>query len=206
MIEIRSYRRVFDLERRIYAIDRLRLNPGGVPVRAVVYVLVTALAMLVLRRMPLIGAAAQIVPWFIWDLVVPLLVGGAFNQISIDGRPFHLAALSGLSFCRGPRELAGMRSAVAVASRWHPHDVVLIPEGSEARMRSFVYRGPGLASVLVHGSPTEIRERRRVRFLGSSRPTRRELVVTTAGPSGAGVSRTFTVGEHATLRLIPGKM
>ena len=29
--EIRSYRRVFDLERRIYSIDRLRLNPGGVP-------------------------------------------------------------------------------------------------------------------------------------------------------------------------------
>ena len=35
MIEIRSYRRVFDLERRIYSIDRVRLNPGGVPVRGV---------------------------------------------------------------------------------------------------------------------------------------------------------------------------
>ena len=38
-IEIRSYRAVFDLERRIYRVDRLRLNPGGVPVRGVVYCL-----------------------------------------------------------------------------------------------------------------------------------------------------------------------
>ncbi len=35
MMEIRSYRRVFDLERRIYQVDRLRLNPSGVPVRGV---------------------------------------------------------------------------------------------------------------------------------------------------------------------------
>ena len=33
LMEVRSYRRVFDLERRIYRVDRLRLNPGGVPVR-----------------------------------------------------------------------------------------------------------------------------------------------------------------------------
>ncbi len=39
MIEIRSYRRVFDLERRIYSVDQLRLNPGGVPVRGVLYFL-----------------------------------------------------------------------------------------------------------------------------------------------------------------------
>jgi hypothetical protein len=32
-MEIRSFRRVFDLERRIYRVDRLRLNPGGIPVR-----------------------------------------------------------------------------------------------------------------------------------------------------------------------------
>ncbi|HEY1833808.1 MAG TPA: hypothetical protein VGG08_05170, partial [Solirubrobacteraceae bacterium] len=189
----------------IYAIDRLRLNPGGVPVRAVVYVLVAALAMLVLRRIPLIGAVIQIVPWFVWDLALPLFVGAAFSQFSIDGRPFHLAALSCLSFCFGPRELAGMRPVVTAASRWDPHDVVLIPEGSEARMRSFVYRGPGLVSVVVHGSLTEIRERRRLRFLGSSRPARRELVVSGADPSGAGVRRTFRVGEHATLRLLPGE-
>jgi hypothetical protein len=35
-MDIRSYRAVFDLERRIYRIDRLRLNPSGVPVRGVI--------------------------------------------------------------------------------------------------------------------------------------------------------------------------
>ena len=36
---IRSYRRVFDLERRIYRVTRIRLNPGGIPIRGVVYLL-----------------------------------------------------------------------------------------------------------------------------------------------------------------------
>ena len=42
VMEVRSYRRVFDLERRIYSIDRMRLNPSGVPLRGVVYFLVLA--------------------------------------------------------------------------------------------------------------------------------------------------------------------
>jgi hypothetical protein len=56
VIEIRSYRRVFDLERRIYSVDRLRLNPGGVPVRGVVYFLAIVLGGLIAGGMPFIGA------------------------------------------------------------------------------------------------------------------------------------------------------
>ena len=55
MTEIRSFRRVFDLERRIYSIDRLRLNPAGVPVRGVVYLLIALAAMIATSRMPVIG-------------------------------------------------------------------------------------------------------------------------------------------------------
>ncbi len=54
MIEIRSYRAVFDLERRIYRVDQLRLNPGGIPVRGVVYFL-AILAGYVDRRRPAAG-------------------------------------------------------------------------------------------------------------------------------------------------------
>ena len=43
MIEIRSFRRVFDLERRVYSVDRFRLNPAGVPVRGILYLLVALL-------------------------------------------------------------------------------------------------------------------------------------------------------------------
>ena len=49
-MEIRSYRAVFDLERRIYRIDRLRLNPAGVPVRGIVYFLALLAAIAGLRE------------------------------------------------------------------------------------------------------------------------------------------------------------
>jgi hypothetical protein len=204
MIEIRSYRRVFDLERRIYSIDRLRLNPGGVPVRGVVYVLAAALVLLVLRRLPLIGAAARIIPWYLWDLLLPALAGGGLSQLTIAGRSFHLVALSGLSFYAQPRELVAMGSSFKAMSRWYPSDVVVIPAGSEKRTRPFVYRGPGTASVAVHdGAPLEVHERRRVRFLGSSRPADRQLVVSLSDQRATEQRCTFEVGAHATLRLVP---
>ena len=65
MIEIRSYRAVFDLERRIYRVDQLRLNPGGIPVRGVVYFLAILAATLIAGGLPLVGAAvgaAAVVP------------------------------------------------------------------------------------------------------------------------------------------------
>ena len=58
-MEIRSYRRVFDLERRIYRVDRLRLNPGGVPVRGVVYFLVILVGDPDRRGLPLVAIARE---------------------------------------------------------------------------------------------------------------------------------------------------
>ncbi len=46
-MEVRSYRNVFALERRVYSIDRLRLNPGGVPVLSLVYMAVISLSSIV---------------------------------------------------------------------------------------------------------------------------------------------------------------
>jgi len=36
-LEVRSFRSVFALERRIYRIDTLRLNPSGIPLRGIGY-------------------------------------------------------------------------------------------------------------------------------------------------------------------------
>ena len=62
MTEIRSYRSVFDLERRIYRIDRVRLNPGGIPVRGVLYFLAILLAVAGASRVPLLGEAVRALP------------------------------------------------------------------------------------------------------------------------------------------------
>ena len=54
-IEIRSYRAVFDLERRLYRVDGLRLNPSGVPVRGIVALAALLATVLAAQRLPFAG-------------------------------------------------------------------------------------------------------------------------------------------------------
>ncbi|MCW2969821.1 MAG: hypothetical protein JWO23_948, partial [Solirubrobacterales bacterium] len=91
-MEIRSYRRVFELERRLYRVDRLRLNPGGVPIRGVVYFLALLAACLIVGVVPLLGAAARALPWYLRDLALPGATAVVLCVIRVEGRPFHLAA------------------------------------------------------------------------------------------------------------------
>lgn len=116
MTEIRSYRRVFDLERRIYSVDRLRLNPGGVPVRGVVYFLAILSAATIAARLPLLGTLARELPWFLRDLAVPAAAAAVLSAIRIEGRVFHLAAHALVRYWVGPRRLAGTRRCRSVES------------------------------------------------------------------------------------------
>lgn len=147
-MEIRSYRRVFDLERRIYRVDRVRLNPGGIPVRGVVYFLAILAASLVAARLPVLAIVAQGVPWYVRDLAFPGLSAALLTIIRVEGRPFHLAARSLVRFRAGPRGLATLRhrqssSAPAPGGRWRPERILMLPDGSDARMRRLRYTGPG---------------------------------------------------------------
>jgi hypothetical protein len=148
-MEVRSYRRVFDLERRIYRVDRVRLNPGGVPVRGVVYCLAILAAALVARRLPLAGTAARMVPWYVGDLALPLASAAILTMIRIEGRPFHLAAAALVRYRTGPRRLAGARRCPARGERWHPQEIVLLPDGSDSLLRRLRYTGPGAVLVAV---------------------------------------------------------
>jgi hypothetical protein len=147
--EIRSYRRVFDLERRIYSVDRLRLNPGGVPVRGVVYFLSILAAAMLVGRLPMLGAIAQQAPWFLRDIALPTAAAIVLTAIRIEGRVFHLAAHAVLRYWFGPRHLAGTRRCARVGERWSPEEIVMLPDGSDARLRGLVYRGPGAVLVSV---------------------------------------------------------
>lgn len=172
MTEIRSFRAVFDLERRIYRIDRLRLNPTGVPVRGVVYFLALAACSLLLGRLPLIDVIARAAPWYLREVALPAGLAALFTLIAIEGRPFHLAALSLLRFGLGPRELSGLRPHRASHRRLLPGELVFIADGSDARVRRLRYTGPGRVRVrphrpgrgrvveLEHGARLEVCERR----------------------------------------------
>ncbi|MCW3020267.1 MAG: hypothetical protein JWN10_2575 [Solirubrobacterales bacterium] len=149
MIEIRSYRRVFDLERRIYSIDRVRLNPGGVPVRGLMYFLALVALALVTADLPLIGALARQLPWYLRAIALPGAGATVLGAIRLEGRTFHLAARALMRYRLGPRRLAGMRRCGRLGGVWRPGEILLLPDGSDSRLRRLRYTGPGAVLVLV---------------------------------------------------------
>jgi hypothetical protein len=184
VIEVRSYRRVFDLERRIYRIDHLRLNPGGVPVRGVVYLLALLAALGVLTHVPLVGPVVASVPWYLLDIAAPLLASALLTMIRLEGRPFHLAALAALrSLLVSPGGL-GLQARPRYRDRWHPQAILVLPDGTDGRVRSMRFDGPGAVVVAVEHRPVERWRPIRVRFPGRRRP-RDELLLSAHGDARA---------------------
>jgi hypothetical protein len=146
-LQIRSYRSVFDLERRIYRVDRLRLNPGGIPVRGVVYFIAILLTTLLAGHLPLLGVALGALPWYLRDLGLPIASAAVLTVIRVEGRPFHLAAQALVRYATGPRHLAGTRQSAAPGQLWRPDEILMLPDGSDSRLRRLRYTGPG--AVLV---------------------------------------------------------
>jgi hypothetical protein len=145
--EIRSFRRVFDLERRIYTIDKLRLNPAGVPVRGIAYALALLAAILLFSRSPVIGSLLRVPPWYLRELAFPAGAATVLATIRVDGRTFHLAARAHLRLLTAPRSVSGLSRPSAVGVRWRAPDLLFLPDGSDHRLRALRYHGPG--AVLV---------------------------------------------------------
>lgn len=153
-MEIRSYRAVFDLERRIYRVDRLRLNPSGVPVRGVVYFLALLAAVLICGSVPPLRALTGALPWYLVYVALPSASAALLTVIRIDGRPAHLAAQALVRHRIGSRRSAGLRPRRAgpgaePGARWHPPEILMLPDGSDACMRRLRYTGPGAVLVTV---------------------------------------------------------
>jgi hypothetical protein len=158
-MEIRSYRTVFELERRIYRVDSLRLNPTGVPVRGAVYGLGLIACVLACQSLPGLRWVMGVLPWYLMDLALPMGVAALLTVVRIDGRPFHLAVQALMRHRLTGRRSIGMRSLGAgrlsgagraeLGGRWWPPDVLMLPDGSDARMRRLRYAGPGAVLVAV---------------------------------------------------------
>ncbi len=146
---IRSFRRVFELERRIYRIDNLRLNPGGVPVRALGYFLILALGCLLAARVPLLGYPLARAPWYLRDLALPALAAAGVAALRVDGRPGHLAVSAIVRGRLGPRYLIGGRVRRGQRARWWPPDVVLLADAADGRPRRMRGAGPGEVTILA---------------------------------------------------------
>src|SRR5215218_2456183 len=108
-IIIRSYRRVFDVDRRIYRVDRWTLPvPGGVPLRGLGYFVATALAVIAAGKLPGVGAVLDAVSPPLRYVVLPLFVAMVATQVAPDGRAAHRFAWDWLRLrLRARRRSAG---------------------------------------------------------------------------------------------------
>jgi hypothetical protein len=148
-MEVRSYRRVFDLERRIYRVDRLRLNPGGVPVRGVLYFLALLGSALLLTRMPLAAALMRVAPWYVRDALLPGAGAALLAMVRIEGRPFDLAAVALIRRALRPRRLVAAGARAQVGGRWHPPELLFLPDGSDGGLRAVRFTGPGAVLIAI---------------------------------------------------------
>jgi hypothetical protein len=155
-VEVRSYRTVFELERRLYRIDRFRLNPAGVPLRGVVYFALAVIAVAAAQTMPAVGWALRELPWYLRYVGLPLGTAALLTVVRVDGRPVHLALRA---LWHGPRatpRLNGLRSCPAAEALWWPPPLLLIPDGSDPSFRRYRCRGPGAVMIRVaHETPTQ---------------------------------------------------
>jgi hypothetical protein len=119
---IRSYRRVFEVDRRLYRVDRWALPvPGGVPLRGLAYFAATVIAVIALGRMPgageLLGALAPPLRY----VVLPFAVAVLATQAAPDGRTAHRFAADWLRLRLRARRRSAGRAVILEGEpvAWH---------------------------------------------------------------------------------------
>jgi len=137
--------------------------------RGLLYFLAILSAALIIGRLPLLRVALGQLPWYLRDLVLPGASAVLLTMIRIDGRPFHLAALALLRHWADTRRMGGTQPGgpgrrcrrgrpsgilpnFVPGERWHPGEIVILPDGSDAKLRRLRYTGPGAVLVAVEHS------------------------------------------------------
>jgi hypothetical protein len=165
-IQLRGYRRVFRIERRLFRFDRWRIPyPHGVPLRGIGYFLALELAVVGLSRLPILGASIGLLTPAISFFALPL--GGAFllTQGRIDGRPPHHVLASLLRWSLGARCLAGLCPCPRQGERVMPlEEIAVAYDARESFLVRGRIRGPAKvtfrypATVRIEGAPRWLRD------------------------------------------------
>ena len=147
-IPIRSFRVVFELERRIHKIDRWRIPvPYGVPLRGIAYGVIALLAVVTVGRLPLAGDVVGVLPAPVRYVIAPVGLAYALVRIRIDGRPAHSTLAAWARFRLSPRRLAGLRPVPRGGTVVRLAGPAMVPDERGARYRSAAIEGP--ATVLL---------------------------------------------------------
>jgi len=165
-IQLRGYRRVFRIERRLFRFDRWRIPyPHGVPLRGIGYFLVLELGVFAASRLPLLGALIGVWTPAISYLALPLLGAFLLMQGRIDGRPPHHVLASLLRWSLRSRWLAGLSPCPAEGEEILPlEEVAVAYDGRESFLVKGRIKGPARvtfrypAMVRMEGAPPWVRD------------------------------------------------
>jgi hypothetical protein len=168
-IQLRGYRRVFRIERRLFRFDRWRIPyPHGVPLRGIGYFLILELTAFALSRLPVLGVLLALPSPVIPFLGLPAASAFLLMQGRIDGRPPHHVLASLLRFASRPRCLAGLSSSPRQGEEVAPvADIAVAYDGRESFSVPGRVRGPAKitfrypATVAVEGAPPWLRDPRK---------------------------------------------
>jgi TcpE family len=186
---IRSYRRVFEVDRRIYRVDRWALPvPGGVPLRGLGYFVATLGLVVLLAPMPAIGELLGLLSAPLRYVVLPLVVAVLATQAAPDGRSAHRFAGEWLRLRVRARRRSASRP-VPLEEEAVPWDGVLAMrwDASGAELHRVRVRGPALLAFAV---PVELQERSRGPLVARARP-------------GSTRPQTFVIGGGQVLEVRP---
>lgn len=139
-LRIRSYRVVFRLERRLHRIGNWRVPlPHGLPLAGACYFALALCLVLILGRIPLVGALLGVLPAPARLAVLPAAAALALLRWRPDGRPPPRALLALARHRLGAQRLAAFRSAPLGVVRLA--DLHLAPGSGGTRLRRAVLRG-----------------------------------------------------------------
>jgi hypothetical protein len=110
--KVRSFRLVFDLERRLFKLERWRLPfPYGLPLKGIVYAVGVLCSLLLLASAPIAGDALALLPPPVRFLLLPIGIAYLLAQVQVDGRSAHETAAAWVRKQLGGRRVAAFRTA-----------------------------------------------------------------------------------------------
>ena len=152
-IAVRSFRVVFELERRIHKVDRIRLPlPYGLPLRSLSYAVLAFAAVVALARLPIVGALVAAIPAPVRLAVVPAVMAYALTQLRPDGRPAHWFLLAWMRQRLSPATVVAL-APVRRRRTERLGELVVAPDERDVRYRPGVIEGPAVALLRLPVEP-----------------------------------------------------
>ena len=149
-LQIRSFRVVFALERRLFKIERFRLPFAyGVPLRTIAYATATLIAVALVGQLPLVGAVLGVIPPPFRFVFLPVGVAALMTRVRVDGLPAHRFAGLWLAHRLTPRTLVGFTPDRGDAVSRIAQSIVLEPDGAGPQLRPGVVVGASEIAVAV---------------------------------------------------------